>query len=705
YRPMPNLRMGVDIGGTFADHVLYDEDTGACLIFKTPTSPEDLAHCVLDGLHQFQQERSAGVAGLNWVAHGTTINTNAILERKGAKAGLITTRGFRDVLEVGRQTRPKFYDWLADRPAPLIPRALRLEVEERIDSRGQVLVPLAEEDVRRAIAVFREEGVQAVAVCLLNSYVNPVHERRIAALLQADLPGVYRAVSSELSPEFREFERSSTAAAVAYVGPIFQAYIRRLVRLLEEQLQPSPRLYIMQSSGGMVGAQAALERPHMTIESGPAAGVLVTAELGRRLGVDDLISFDMGGTTAKASLIRQGLPAMLNMLEVGGEATGYFGVRITGLPIMAPSIDLVECSAGGGSVAWVDAAGLVKVGPASAGAVPGPACYDAGGTQPTVTDAHVVLGRIDPHAFLGGRMVINPRRAEEAITQQIARPMGMELHEAAQGVLDVVNANMVRILRVVSITRGFDPRDFALVAYGGAGPLHAGALAQELNIPRLIVPMAPGLFSALGLVSSDIQTGASMTRVVQASAENLEVLCMVFEELTQRCQEALDREEVAAENRLILRALDMRYVRQNFELEVPVETPLASADDLAHLLQAFHQLHTRTYGHCDETAPVQVINLKVRGVGRTPKPQAVSLAPGGDDPSGAYLGHRKVFFRSAGWVQCPNYGRTRLLAGNVLPGPAIINEFDSTTVVDPGYRATVGLYGDLFIEPQGSSEP
>jgi N-methylhydantoinase A len=258
-----------------------------------------------------------------------------------------------------------------------------------------------------------------------------------------------------------------------------------------------------------------------------------------------------------------------------------------------------------------------------------------------VTDAHVVLGRIDPHAFLGGRMVINPRLAEEAITQQIARPLGMELHEAAQGVLDVVNANMVRILRVVSITRGFDPRHFALVAYGGAGPLHAGALAQELNIPRLIVPMAPGLFSALGLVSSDIQARASMTRVVQATAENLEVLRMVFEDLTQRCHKALDREEVAAENRVILRALDMRYVRQNFELEVPVETPLGSADDLAHLLQAFHQLHTRTYGHCDETAPVQVINLKVRGVGRTPKPRAVSLAPEGDDPCEAYFGHRQ----------------------------------------------------------------
>ena len=694
---MANLSLGVDIGGTFTDHVLYDEETGRVHTLKTPSTPEDLSLCVLEGIRRFAADRSGGIVGLTTVAHGTTVNTNAILERKGALCGLITTMGFRDVLEIGRQTSPKFYDLYADRPVPLVPRYLRLGVTERINSKGEVLVPLNEDEVLQAVEVFKRESVQSVAVCFLNSYTNPSHERRVQEILKSAMPGVYLAISTDLSPEFREFERTSTTAAAAYVGPTFERYVERLGQSLSQELDPSPRLYIMQSSGGMVSSRAATRQPHLTIESGPAAGVLATAELGRRLGIGDLISFDMGGTTAKASLIREGTPSMLSMLEVGAEATGFFGVRITGLPIKAPSIDLVECSAGGGSIVWTDVAGLLKVGPESAGAVPGPACYNTGGTEPTVTDAHVVLGRIAPEHFLGGEMSINKELAEEAVRRKVGEPLGMELHEAAHGILDVVNANMVRILRVVSVTRGFDPRRYSLVAYGGAGPLHAGYLAQELGIGRIIIPPTPGLFSAMGLVSGDIQVSRSMTRLTLATPDNLPYLREALLEPAGQCQEALEEEQVPLGDRLLVRSLDMRYVRQNFELEVPLEGDLDTPDDLARAVSSFHKLHERSYGQSNESATVEVVNVKARGSGSLPKPQLRPLSRGSADSSGALIGTRRVFFRETGWTDCAAYDRDVLLAGNVIAGPAIVHEFDSSIVVLPGHRATVNEYGDIVM--------
>jgi N-methylhydantoinase A len=701
---MPRLRLGVDIGGTFTDHVLFDEERGTVDAFKTPSTPEDLSACVLEGVGRFAERRPDGVAGLELIAHGTTVNTNAILERRGAHCGLITTRGFRDILEIGRQTRPKFYDWYADRPVPLIPRYLRLEVSERINSAGEVLTPLDEGDVYAAAKAFTDEGVQAVAVCLLNSYANADHEARIREILSTEMKGVYLAVSSELSPEFREFERTSTAAAVAYVGPVFQRYVDSLVSALEREMKPAPRLYIMQSSGGMVSAQAATTRPHVTIESGPAAGVIATAELGRKLNLKDLISFDMGGTTAKACLVRDGTPSMVGMLEVGGEASGFFGVRITGLPIKAPSIDLVECSAGGGSIAWVDVAGLLKVGPESAGAVPGPACYNAGGRQPTVTDAHVALGRIDPETFLGGEMEIIPELARQAIQEHLADPLDLPLHEAAQGVLDVVNASMVRILRVVSVTRGFDPRDFTLVAYGGAGPLHAGDLAQELGIRQLIIPPTPGVFSAMGLLASDVEVTFSATRPTRITPENLASITERLAEVELRCTERLDQEQVPQADRELDRFLEMRYVRQNFELEIPVPDSLDSRSALERLLRTFHESHQRTYGHSNEADPAEIVNFKVRGVGRVVKPRFKELAHGSADSGPAKTGSRQVFFRQTGWVECPTYDRSKLTANNRIDGPAVINEFDSTVLLLPDRTAVVKEFGDLIITRESATD-
>ena len=694
---MTRLRLGVDVGGTFTDHILFDEDSGRIFTFKTPSTPEDPSRSVMAGVKHFGAA-PRGLSGLWLMAHGTTVNTNTVLSRTGAKIGLVTTKGFRDVLAIGRQTRPHFYRWDVDRPEPLAPRHLRLEVAERVDNRGEVVLPLCEEDVRRCAEVFRVQAVEAVAVCLLNSYANADHESRVKEILEETLPDVYLAISSELSPEFREFERSSTVATVAYIGPSFQRYVDELQRSLSNELKAPPQLYIMQSSGGMASAEVEMRRPHYTLESGPAAGVLASVDLGQHLDMSNIISFDMGGTTAKASLIQGGKPSIVSMLEIGKDATGFYGIRITGMPVRTPSIDLVECSAGGGSIAQVDVAGLLKVGPASAGADPGPACYGAGGTEPTVTDANVVLGRISPDFFLGGRMKIQPELAQRAIEEKIGGPLGMSASEAAQGILDVVNANMVRILRVVSVSRGFDPRRFVLMAHGGAGPLHAGDLAEELGVERIVVPPDPGLFSAMGLVISDVQTVASTTRFLPADAASLPAIRESLAAQTEQCNETLSEEGFTPENQVVERFLEMRYVRQNFELEVPVNGNLQSKAELDGVLKAFHNMHLQSYGHSDPNAPVEVVNVKCRASGLVPKPQRAQLPSGGPNPSDAFIGRRRVFFRSSGWLECPHYDRVKLLRDNVIRGPAMVCQFDSSVTILPDHMATVGSLGELVID-------
>ena len=696
---MSSLRVGVDVGGTFTDHILLDEKSGVILSYKTPSTPYDPSKSVMNGLRYFKDKgRGNGLNGLWMVAHGTTVNTNAILERSGAKVGLITTTGFRDVLEIGRQTRPHFYKWDVDRPDPLIPRYLRLEVTERINSVGEIITPLFEDEVWKCVDRLKREEVQSVAVCLINSYTNPIHENRIKSILQDGLPDVYLAISSELSPEFREFERSSTTAVVGYIGPVFDKYVNELQSDLQKEIDPIPALYIMQSSGGMASAKVEIDKPHLTIESGPAAGVLATADLGGRLGLLNMISFDMGGTTAKASLISDGKPATTNMLELGKEATGYYGVRITGLPVRAPSIDLVECSAGGGSIARVDAAGLLKVGPQSAGAFPGPAAYNMGGTEPTVTDANVVLGRISPDFFLGGELDLDPELSRHAIEEKICSKLGISLEAAAQGILDIVNANMVRILRVVSVSRGYDPGDFTLVAHGGAGPLHAGDLAQELGLTQVIIPPNPGLFSAMGLILSNIQTNSTVTRFMKATQNNLGFIREALSREEDRCRKTLNKEGISITDQIIEKHLDMRYVKQNFELEVPIKGSIDTANHLEEIVATFHSIHERNYGHSDSNAVVEIVNVKARGFGIIPKPRSADLPFGTGDLTGALVGKRSVFFKqSNGWLECPHYDRVRLFQGDEIQGPAMICEFDSSVVVLPGQKATVGSLGELLI--------
>jgi len=695
---MTAARVGVDIGGTFTDFVLLDEDTGELVAWKIPTRQLELGQSIVDGIQHYAKQYGP-LPELRSVIHGTTVNSNAILEHKGARCGLITTRGFRDILEIGRQTRPDLYRWHINRPTPLIPRHLRFEVSERISAMGEVLVPVDEAELREAIASLRDAKVEAVAVCLLNAYANPEHEQKIRAMVCALMPGVYVVTSSDLAPEFREFERFSTAAVAAYVGPVFSRYVEELIHKIEGAFQPTPSLYIMQSSGGVVGGQFAAERPHLTIESGPAAGALAAADFGRRFGQHDLLAFDMGGTTAKACLIRDGKPNVTDLLVVGADNNrpGVLGARVAGLPVRAVSVDLVECSAGGGSIAWVDVAGILKVGPGSAGAAPGPVCYGGGGLEPTVTDAHAVLGHISPDALLGGRMRIDAEAARRAIQEKIADKLGVDVYAAAQGILDIANANMLRILRVVSVARGFDPRDFALIPFGGGGPLHAGDLANELGITQIVVPANSGVFSAVGLVTSEIHAGFSRTVLLRAAPESLPALGHWFEQFVAQCHAALERERVPESAWRVARFLDMRYARQNFELEIPVEGKLESQEDLDAVIAAFHALHTQHYGHCDPDAPVEIVSVKTRATGEAPPVQFRPIATGDADPREAYVGSRPACMGSLARVDTPRYDRAKLKAGNVLTGPAIVDSFDSTCLILPGHVATVGTLGELVI--------
>jgi N-methylhydantoinase A len=502
-------RIGVDIGGTFTDVALVNEGTSEIGVVKVPTTPRELARGVVQALEAALGAHGIAPGDVTLVAHATTVVTNALLEHRGTRTALVTTRGFRDVLELRRSARARLYDLFQDPPAVLVPRHLRLEVGERIDAQGAVVQPLDGGDVERAIDAIRSHDVEAVAVCLLHSFLNDAHERAVGERLRAALPGVPVFLSSEVLPEIREFERTSTTAVCAYVGPIVASYLGRLEAAVRGLGLPA--LHVMGSSGGVFRAEEAIRVPASVVESGPAAGVIAAALVGRQLGIPDLISFDMGGTTAKASLIEHGEVKTTAEYEVGGDANARRWMHGTGHPIRVPVIDLVEVSAGGGSVAWIDRGGALRVGPESAGAEPGPACYGQGGEAPTVTDADVVLGYLDPEWLLGGALRVHAERAREAIEIRVARPLGSDVIAAAAGIVDVVNASMAAALRIVSVERGHDPRGFTLIAFGGAGPVHAARLAEELEMPRVVIPPIPGGFSALGLVASDLRRDYART--------------------------------------------------------------------------------------------------------------------------------------------------------------------------------------------------
>jgi len=698
------FRVGVDIGGTFTDHLWYDEHTGEMSVIKTPTTPGDLTECFMQGLQRMAKELDVTSPDIPYVAHGTTVCTNALLERKGAKLGFISTEGFRDILEIGRQVEPDQFDFTIDRAEPLAPRYLRKEIDERVAIDGTIVKPLSEAECRSAARELIAEGVNAIGICFLFSFINPSHEIKAKEIIEDEfaLAGVegFVCVSSGIAAEFREFERASTVAVAAYLAPVLQSYIKKLERDLTKVIAPTTKLYIMESAGGLVGASTAINNAHTTTESGPAAGVVAAAELGRLLGRGNLVSFDMGGTTAKASLMEKASPRLAFEFEVGTEQHGAFTTRSRGYPVRTAMIDLVECSAGGGSISWVDPAGVLKVGPQSAGAMPGPASYGRGGKLPTVTDAQVVLGKISPEQALGGEVHIDPVKARVVIENEIASKLNMTVSEAAQGIVEVANAQMEGILRVVSVQRGFDPREFTLVAFGGAGPLHANDLAESLGIAEIVVPRFPGLFSAQGLCQAQVLNEFVRTQVTRWSTTNLGSMLSAFRALEDRAITWMDSEGIIDDARMITRSMDIRYVGQNWELTVDLDDYPETEAQLEEARLKFIRLHQQMYGHSSDTDPLEVVSFRIHAYASAPKLEVKKIHEGTQDSSKSCVGVREVYFKKVSRsLECRVYDREKLEGANLIDGPAVVEQLDATTVINPGYVGVVDGYGNICIQP------
>jgi N-methylhydantoinase A len=675
------MRIAVDIGGTFTDLVALD-DQGKIYRSKSLTTPDDLARGIDDCL----DGANINVADANFFVHGSTVAINAVLERKGARTGLITTKGFRDVYEIGRGNRPEGYNLFFKRPVPLVPRDLRLEVDERLYASGEVLKPLDEQSATAAIGALKAAGVQGIAVCLLHSYANAAHEQRLGELLRRQFPDAYVSLSHEILREFREYERTSTTVLNSYVGPLVSRYLVSLEKMLGDTgFRGTFR--VMQSNGGVMSAETAKKMPVTMMESGPVAGVIAAARLGESLDCRHIISFDMGGTTAKSSLIKDFHPEVTSSYYVGGYVSGH--------PMMLPVVDIVEVGNGGGSIAWIDAAGGLKVGPQSAGAAPGPACYDKGGTEPTVTDANLICGRIDPEYFLGSGIRLQRNRAARAITEKIAEPLRLSLEEAALGILTIANFNMSLSVRAVSVEKGYDPRDCLLVPSGGGGALHAMAIARELSVPRVIIPPMPAHFSAFGMLLADLKHDYVQTYVRELPETSGSQIADAFAVLEKSATETLTDEGMKSEQVLLRRFLDMRYRGQEYTLPVPITEDLRSLSDFSAIRERFDQLHQEHYGHSAPKEPVMMVNLRLSALGKTDG--HLPLVSAWIDSERGERGRRRVIFENTA-IDSPIYLRSGFKAGDRLDGPAVIEEIGATILVYPGDRMQVNELGHLVIE-------
>lgn len=681
------IRAGVDIGGTFTDVVLLDEATGRLTVAKVPSLPADPAAALLAAVERGLARAGRGPETVALLSHGTTLITNAVLEGRLPRTGLVTTEGFRDVLEIGRHLRPDMYDLFQDKPAPVVPRDLRLEVRERTAADGTVLVPLDPASLDAAAAALARAGVAAVAVSFLNAYANPTNEQVAAAGLAARLPGLPVSLSSQVCREIREYERTSTVVLNAAALPLVAHYLEGLVPRLRSVV-PRAQVLLMQSNGGSMTVAAARQAPVHLIYSGPAAGVLAARFLGQLTGRANVLGFDMGGTSTDISLVHGGEP---RMITEGG---------IAGHPVRVPMLDVHTIGAGGGSVAWLDPGGGLQVGPRSAGADPGPACYGRGGKDPTVTDANLLLGRLAPDRFLGGELPVDPGAARTALLRRVARPLGLDAFRAAAGIVRIANARMERALRVSSAERGYDPRDFTLVAFGGAGPLHAAALARAVGIPWVLVPATPGVFSALGLLVADIRHDLVRSYLVRADRVAPERLEALYAELEAAGAALLAQDGVGPGLGLLQRSVDLRYVGQAYEVTVPVPPGPLDTAALAGVVARFHAEHQRQYAHSAPGDPVEVVTLRVAAVGPAALPALPERRPVARGAPQAQ--RRPVYFEEAGdFVDCPVYDRSALEPGMRLVGPAVVEQMDSTTLVHPGHVAVVDGWGNLLIAVGG----
>lgn len=680
-------RIGIDVGGTFTDFTLLPEDSsgsgGTPSFFKVPSTPADPSEAIETGLAQMVDAFGYAPDAVRFLAHGTTVATNIVIQRKGAKTALLTTRGFRDVLELGRQARPSIYDYRVAKPPVLIPRDRRFEIDERVTAAGEIWRPLDEDSLDAALEQLAAAGVEAVAICFLHSHLRPEHERRAGDAVRAALPEAFVTLSCEILPEFREFERVSTTAINATLGPRMEGYLDRFrARVAGIGVPVTP--YTIHSNGGLMPVETVRAAPVRTCVSGPAAGVVGAAEIGRIAGFPNLVTFDVGGTSTDVSLIEGAEPLFTNQRLVAG------------YPVKTPMVDIQVIGAGGGSIARLDDAGALKVGPESAGADPGPVAYGRGGTEPTITDANLVLGRLDPERFLGGRMTVDLDAARRVMADRIAEPLGLTVERAALGVIRIAVANMGRAIRSVSIDKGHDMADLALCAFGGAGPLHAAEVARECGFSRVLIPREPGTLCAQGMLLSDISLDFVRTRMGDATPEIWTEILALFAGMEAEGGAFLDGEAVPADRRAFRRLLDARYLGQNFEVSVDADG--LGAGDLPEVVRRFHDAHRKEHGYDIPDRAVQVVSARLKAIGRIARSEPPEIS-GGASLEAAAIGERPVYVDDAGgWQTATIFDRARLPVDAPLAGPAIVNEMSSTTLVLPGQQARADRWGNLIME-------
>ena len=676
-------RIGVDVGGTFTDFTLLNEKTGEVLFYKVSSTPSDPSEAILVGAREMLEEFKVDAGNVSFIGHGTTVATNLIIERKGARTALITTKVFRDVLEIGRQTRPHLYDYQVHNPPVLVPRALRFEISERLDNTGMELSPVDLAEVDAIIEEIKAKDATAVAICFLHSYVNPAHEVMVRDRLREQLPDLYVTASSDLLPEFREFERLSTTVLNSYSGPRMQTYLDRLANNVSS-LGSTVVPYTIHSNGGLMSIPTVRQFPVRTCLSGPAAGVVGAAVVGKEAGFENIVTFDVGGTSTDVSVIVGGHPQFTSTRSVAD------------YPVKTPMVDIHVIGAGGGSIASIDDAGALKVGPHSAGAVPGPVAYGRGGVEPTVTDANVVLHRLSPDTLLNGKLKVQEQDARVVVEDKIASPLGLGLEEAAMGILRITNANMGRAIRSVSTERGHDLSKFALMAFGGAGPLHACDVAAECGIPNVVIPREPGTMCARGILLSDISLDFVRTLLITAAASNWHAVGKNFAEMREEGAAWLEGEKVAGNMRRFVQIVEARYEGQNFE--VPVSVPSDTEMSFDEFLSEFAKGHRAEYGYDIPGRAVEIVNCRIKAVGLVPKPHDDFNPTGAGSLEEARIGTRSVLFSSrTGRVDTPVYARGRLPLATEFSGPAIVEEMSSTTVIPPEAKCHVDRAGNIII--------
>ncbi len=681
---MADVWIGIDTGGTFTDVVLVDFASGRRVFHKLPSNTADPARAILDGTRAILDLAQLPEARVDHLVLGTTLATNAVIERKSAPTAMLTTRGFRDVLELARQRRPHVFNLDILKPEPPARRDARLEIGERVGPDGTVIRPLDEAELIAAVDRLKGLGVETVAICFVHAYANPAHEQRAKAVVQARWPEAYVSTSSEVMSEFREFERFATTTVNASLMPVMHRYLARFADGIAAMGIPIAP-HVMQSNGGAASPEAVQALPINTFFSGPAGGVIGAAGVGRAAGLPNLITFDMGGTSSDVCLVKDGQPSRINQREIGG------------FPVRTATIDLHTIGAGGGSIAWVDPGGLPKVGPMSAGAQPGPAAYGHGGTRPTVTDANVVLGRLNPEALLDGRMKMHPERAEAVLRDGLAAPLKMDLVDAAAGVLEIVNVNMMGAVRVISVERGEDPRDFALFAFGGAGPLHAAEVADGMGIRQVLVPPHPGLMSAIGLLYADRRGDFGLTRLVPAHADSLPALAAGIAELTARGTAWLTGERIDPASARYAWTAEFRYAGQSSELLLGT-IDVIDGTELARLIAAFHAAHKARYGYDMPDQPIEVVTLRLTVLALRASPPDEAAPADVGTLEAARSAQRSVWFPETGFVRTPVYRRTALPIGATFAGPAIVEQMDATTVVPPAWTVRVDARANLLLE-------